>query len=332
MLAAKGRKILILTLGLMFVISVASIGMAKDYPVRNIEFVCPFSAGGAADVAVRTLAPHLGKALGVNVLPENKEGAGTQIAIMYLLNEREAEEGYIILFATQPHSSNTILIQKAPYKLSDIHWLNFQMIDPLAVNVAPDAPWNNFAELVEYIKENPGKISFGVPQMAGPHLFLEYFKSKLNLDFVIVPYDGGGDARAALIGGHVDAAFTNAQSSLSIKENSKSLGIGWDERTNMWPDTPCFAELFEDKEITETIMALASYRGVAVSRKFKEKYPERYEILLDAYYKAFHSEEHMKDMEKVKLKDVSFWVGPEESQKMAERTHRVLGQLIELLQ
>lgn len=330
MLANKQKRMLVIVLGLMMALTVGTAGIAADYPTRNIEFVIPFSAGGAADLAVRTLVPHMTRELGVNVLPENKEGAGTQIGISYLLNEKQAEEGYILLFATQPHTSNTILNQGAPYELSDIFWLNLQMIDPLAVNVAANAPWNDFAELVEYIKQNPKKVSFGVPQMGGPHLFLEYLKSKLDLDYIIVPYDGGGDARAALIGGHVDAAFTNAQASLSIKDNSKSLGIGWSERSVMWPDTPCFAELFEDKDVTETIMALASFRGVAVSRKFKEKYPDRYEILLEGYKKAFLSEGHQSDMVKAKLNEVSAWVGPEESQVMAERTHRVLKQLADL--
>ncbi|SFI03051.1 Tripartite-type tricarboxylate transporter, receptor component TctC [Tindallia magadiensis] len=298
----------------------------NGYPTRNIELAVPFSAGGGTDLAARVVAPFLADELGVNVLVENREGAGTQIGITHLLRSGDGDEGYSVLFATQPHASNTIIGQGAEYSIEDIHWLNFHHIDPVAVNVAEDAPWDDLAELIDYIAENPGEVSIGVAQMGGGHIFMEYLIDKLGIEPIMVPYDGGGDVRTAFLGGHVDVAFTNVAPSAQLIDQSKSLGVGWNERSSIWPDAPSFDEIFDDEEIIETAMGLASCRGIAVTSTFKENHPDRYEILLAAYEAAFNHEDHIQEMVDNGQMPISQWIGPEEANRIAETTHRTLSQ------
>ena len=306
-------------LAILVVTAFSGVSSASDaYPDSPIRFIVPFAAGGGSDVFVRTLAPHLGREMGVTFVVENMEGAGTQIGLTALLGA--PADGYTVCQANQPHTAFTIAVQKASYKASDFAWVNIQQIDPLAFSVMPDKPWRNYVELVDYIKANPGEIAIGATQMSGPHVFLYYLQEEYDLDFIIVPYSGGGEGRAALLGGHVDAYVGNAFADYSLRDQVRSIAIGWDKRSSLWPDTSTILEVTGDEKLTEVSKALASVRGVLVSRKFKENYPERFEKFVEAYKRAFHSAEHMADAEKTGQTPIMLWTGPEEAEKLATST------------
>ncbi len=299
-----------------------SLTFADAYPERSIKLIVPFSAGGGSDRMSRTIAPYLSEELGVDVVVENREGAGSQVGLTYLLNS--PADGYTLSQANQPHTSFTITTQDAPYDIDDFAWLNLQHIDPVAVNVMNDKPWQDFKEVVDYIRENPGEIAIGCTQASGPHVTLLYLQENYDLDFIIVPYPGGGDGRTALIGGHVDVYFGNAFANVPIKDSSRCLGIGWDERSEIWPDAPTFQELFNDQELTDFVKPMASFRGFVFPKKFKEDYPDRWKLFVEAYEAAYHTEGHMEDSDKIGQTPIMHWVGPEEAEKLAKATHPIV--------
>lgn len=320
----KQARIVSICLMLLLSLSVyTSFAFADAYPERSIKLIVPFSAGGGSDRMSRIIAPYLAKELGgVDVVVENREGAGSQVGLTYLLNS--PADGYMFSQANQPHTSFTITTQDAPYDIDDFAWLNLQHIDPVAVNVMNEKPWQDFKEVVDYIRENPGEIAIGCTQASGPHVTLLYLQENYDLDFIIVPYPGGGDGRTALIGGHVDVYFGNAFANVPIKDSSRCVGIGWDERSEIWPDAPTFQELFNDEELTNFVKPMASFRGFVFPKKFKEDYPNRWELFVEAYEEAYHTEGHMEDSDRIGQTPIMHWVGPEEAERLAKATHPIV--------
>jgi len=305
-----------ITLAMLAVMMFPGISSASDgYPTGPIRFIVPFAAGGASDVFVRSLAPHLSREMGVSVVVENVEGAGTQIGLTALLNAHA--DGYTIAQANQPHMAFTIAVQGAHYSESDFAWVNIQQIDPHSFSVLPNKPWQNFQDLFDYIEANPGQVAIGITQMSGTHVFLYYLQEQYGLDFIIVPYSGGGEGRAALLGGHVDVYMGNAFADYSLRGQVRSIAIGARERSSLWPETPTILEATGNERLTDVSISLASVRGVVVSRQFKENHPERFQMLVDAYYRAFHSEEHMADSERIGQVPIMLWTGPEEAERLS---------------
>lgn len=326
-------QVLLMILFFVFVAGFTSGVFADNYPERPVTLIVPFSAGGGSDRLCRTLAPYLSEELGQRIVVENRDGAGSQIGLTMMLGA--SPEGYTFSQANQPHTSFTIFLQEAPYDLDDFAWLNFHHIDPINIIVMNDVAekygWNDFNDVVDYIRENPGEIAFGATETSGPRIFLEFIREKLDLDFIFVPYPGGGDGRAALVGNHIDVYAANVFANYPLREQAVGLLTAWDERSELWPEAPTWYELYPDdvdlaEELTEFAKPMASFRGLVINNEFKERYPQRWDRLIEAYYNAYHSEGHMKASDEIGQLPIMFWIGPEEAEKLARSAHEIVGQ------
>lgn len=276
-----------------------------DYPDKTMTMVVPFNAGGGADAAARQFTPYLEKELGVNLVVENRAGAGTQVAMHAQLTGDQ--DGYTFINLHQPHASFTIYNQSAPYNIEDFEMVNFHVIDPGAMSVANDSPIQTMTDLVDLIKEKPGEIAIGTVQNSGPHVLMYWMQENLDLNFIIVPYEGGAPARTALLGGELDAYFGYAVGNYTMRDQTRTIGVSWTERHPLWPDVPTMTE-----ELDIVVPNMASYRGIAFSKEFKENHPERFETFAQIYKKAFDNEEFQE-----KYKDEGlFFATPEEAQEM----------------
>ena len=315
-------------LALVMMASLPGVGSASDsYPDSPIKIIVPLAPGGGADMLARMLAPHLSKEAQTSFFVENISGAGTQIGLTALL--AAPADGYTIAATNQPHMGFTIAVQGADYKETDFAWLNIQLIDPLSFVVKPEKPWKDLQNLIDDIKANPGEIAIGVTQTGPGAVFLLFLQQEYDLDFVTVPYSGGGEARTALLGDHIDVFLGAAQSDYSMKDQVRSIGIGWKERSSLWPDTPTFEEATGDKKLGDMANVLLNFRGVLVSRKFKDEQPERFEKLLEIYKKAYHSPEHMADAERTGQLAIMHWLGPDESDKLSAQANEVVARYAE---
>lgn len=323
------KKLCLVTLvALVMMVSFIGVSSASDnYPEAPIKIIVPLAPGGGADMLARMLAPHLGREMGTTFFVENVPGAGTQVGLTALL--AAPADGYTIAATNQPHMAFTMAVQKANYKETDFAWVNIQLIDPLSLVVRPEKPWKDFQDLINDIKANPGEIAVGITRAGPAAIFLLFLQNEYGLDFVTVPYSGGGEARTALLGGHIDVFVGAAQSDYSIKDQIRSIGIGWKERSSLWPDTPTFEEATGDKKIGDMANILVNFRGILVSRKFKDDHPERFEKLVEAYKKAYHSEEHMADAERTGQVAIMHWLGPEESDKLSAQANEVVARYAE---
>ena len=177
--------------------------LAQSWPARPVRFVVPFPPGGSTDVAARTLADKLTRALGAQFVVENRAGAGGAIGTTAVA--RAAPDGHTILFAADPVTTLFLVVRNLEYDtVRDFAPVTQVTTQPLAVAVHASVPAATVQELVAYARANPGKLSFAHSGTGtGQHFSGELLKKMAGLDIVHVPYKGGGPAVQDLVAGQV---------------------------------------------------------------------------------------------------------------------------------
>ncbi len=218
---------------------------APGYPNKPVRWLIPFASGGPTDVLARAVAPKLSESLGVQVLVENRPGAGGGIAMEALA--RSAPDGYTIAMG---HTGTQAINPHIYAKLSYDPLKDFSPITPLVsyVNVLvvnPQVPVRTVAELIEYARANPGKVAFASGGIgATNHLSGELLKFISGAPMVHVPYKGSAPALVDVMGGNVAAMFDILVTSLPQIRSGKvrALAVTSDRRSEYAPDIPTMRE------------------------------------------------------------------------------------------
>ena len=219
-----------------------------QFPDRPITLICPLPAGGGVDIAMRGLAQEMQTILGQPVLVESRAGAGGTIAGTYVAQAKP--DGYVVgLFqSTQAIPEVYSAFQKPPYTSDQIRPVVRYMSLVFGLPSRPDAPWKTMAELVQYIKANPGKVRWGRTIGIGHPLQLLTYSllKKEGLKVIEVPFKGAADAITALLGGHIDVAFGVSVTATAghVQAGRLSvLAVHNPARLKSLPDVPTFTEL-----------------------------------------------------------------------------------------
>jgi tripartite-type tricarboxylate transporter receptor subunit TctC len=229
-----------------FIIAVAgNAGAQAPYPARPITMVVGFAPGGGTDTASRIIAKKLGENLGQTVLVENKPGAGGNIATDMVA--RAAPDGYTILLASVGSMAITPhLPPKPPYDpLRDLAPITMAVVFPNVLVIHPSVPANTLAEFVALAKAKPGSLNYGSSGIGNAgHMAGELFRLYARIDFVHVPYKGGGPATTDLLGGQISAIFSTPASVVGhIKAGKlRALATTGAQRSLAMPEVPTIAE------------------------------------------------------------------------------------------
>jgi tripartite-type tricarboxylate transporter receptor subunit TctC len=234
------RLILAVLLGLACTLGAAR---AQPYPSRPIKLVVPFPPGGPVDVMGRLVAQELSQRLGT-VVVDNRPGAGGTIGSRSAA--AAAPDGYTLLFG----SSTTLAAGPALYKNLGYDPIKsfapVAMISsvPFALVVAPALPVRTVAELVAYAKAHPGKLNYGAPTGALPHLTAEMFKTAAGVDIVHIPYKGAANGITDLLAGQVDLTFEPISVLVGhIRDGTlRALAVTGETRSAELPDLPTMIE------------------------------------------------------------------------------------------
>jgi tripartite-type tricarboxylate transporter receptor subunit TctC len=250
-------------LAAMLLLSGIQASSAQQYPTRPVRVVVGFPAGGPTDAIARIVAQKLSDKLGQQFFVENVGGAGGNTAAGQVA--RVTPDGYTIMAISTGFVVNPSLYAKVPYDpIKDFAPVTLVAVSPNVVVVNPSVPAKTLPELVQLIKNNPGKYSFAGPGVGStPHLGGELFRLAFNLDLVHVPFTGAGPAVQATVGGHTPIAFTALPSSLSAIQAGqlRALGIAATERTVQLPDVPTFAEQGIKDQEADTLTGLVAPAG-----------------------------------------------------------------------
>jgi tripartite-type tricarboxylate transporter receptor subunit TctC len=222
----------------------ASAASAQTYPNKPVRIVNPFPPGGVTDIAGRLIAQRLSERLGQQFYIENISGAGGNVGMSNAA--RAAGDGYTILLSSSSIVVNPSLYNTVPYDVAkDFIPVTKAGATPNSWVVNANFPVRTIKELVDLIKREPGKHSVGSPGAGTtPSLSIEMFKLALGLDFVIVPFQGGGPMTTSLLGGHtpiVCSALGNYAN--LIKEGKlRGLAVTANKRSAALPDIPTLEE------------------------------------------------------------------------------------------
>jgi tripartite-type tricarboxylate transporter receptor subunit TctC len=178
--------------------------MAQDFPSKQpIKIVVPFNPGGLADVMARLTADALSRRMGQAVIVENRPGAASAIATAYV--SKAPPDGYTLMLATADLAVLPAARRDLTYKFEDFTYLTRITTLGTLLIVGPQSPFNSVADLVAYMKANPGKLSYATPGVASlNHFGTLQFLDAAGASAIHVPYSGAAPIYAALLAGTVD--------------------------------------------------------------------------------------------------------------------------------
>jgi tripartite-type tricarboxylate transporter receptor subunit TctC len=237
--------------------------LAQGYPNRPVRIVVGFPAGGPTDAIARIVAQRLSDSLGQQFVVENIPGAGGNTASGQVA--RATPDGYTILAISTGFMVNPSLYAKVPYDpIKDFSAVTLVAASPNVLVVNPQIPAKTLPELVQLIRDNPGKYSYaGVGVGSTPQLGGELFRLAYKLDLVHVPFTGAAPAVQATIGGHTPIAFTALPSSLSAIQSGqvRAIGLAASERAQQIPDVPTFTEQGVTGQDADTLTGIVAPAG-----------------------------------------------------------------------
>jgi tripartite-type tricarboxylate transporter receptor subunit TctC len=229
-------------------LATASAAQAQEYPTKPITMIVAFPPGGVAELVGRPLAASMEKTLGQPVVIVNRPGAGG--AIGTTAAAKAAPDGYTILMTLSSISifpvSDPIEGKPAPYQLSDFMPIALVTADPTVLVVRADSPYKSVQDFVAAAKANPGKINYSSSGVYGTlHVAMEMFAGAAGIQLFHIPYQGGGPAVTALLGGQVQALASGPAAAVGqIKAGKMRALAGWGaKRLELMPDLPTFKEL-----------------------------------------------------------------------------------------
>jgi tripartite-type tricarboxylate transporter receptor subunit TctC len=217
---------------------------AQDYPARQVRLIVPFGAGGPADVYARVLAQHLSEQLKQTFVVENRPGAGSIIGTDAVA--KSAPDGYTLLVMSNTHTTNESLVANKPFQLMR----DFVPIAPinysdLIMVVHPSVPAKDLKEFIALAKGKAGGLNYASSGAGTPyHMAGELFKSMSGTDIVHVPHKASGEARSAVLGGHVQMMF-DAITTMTSNVNAgqvRALATTGVKRSELTPNIPTAAE------------------------------------------------------------------------------------------
>jgi tripartite-type tricarboxylate transporter receptor subunit TctC len=225
--------------------------MAQNYPAKPVRLVVTFPTGGAPDTLARIFSEKA--QLGQAVVVDNKPGAGGNIGSDYVA--KSTPDGYTIVMGTVgTHSINGTLYKKMPFDMTrDFAPISLIANAPNLLVVNNDLPVKTVPELVQYMKANPNKLSFGSPGVGtSVHVSGELFKSMTGTQMTHAPYKGRQFAIPDLIGGSIQLMFDNMPSALPMAKEGKirAIAVTTAKRSPAAPDVPTVAESLPGFEAT----------------------------------------------------------------------------------
>lgn len=213
------------------------------YPKKPIRMVVAYPPGGGTDSLARLVSSELGKALGQTVVVINRPGASGAIGTQ--LVARAEPDGYTLLMGTSNVTITPAIDPNSLFQVSDFEPVTLLTESPFALVASPSLPVATVSELIAYSRSHPAKVNYGSTGVGSPqNLTTESFKQRHRLDWLHVPYQGGGPLLAAVMDGQVQVAFSNALPVVphADSERLRVLAQTTRERLPVLPQVPTMEE------------------------------------------------------------------------------------------
>jgi tripartite-type tricarboxylate transporter receptor subunit TctC len=255
------RHIIQTSLGAAASVALPGLARAQAFPSKPIRLICPWPAGGSTDAVMRALAESAGKALGGQMIIDNKPGASGMLGPNELVGARP--DGYTL-------SQLTIGVLRLPHMqkmqfdpMKDFTYIACLTGYTFGLVVRADSPIKSIKDLVDYAKANPEKFSFGsTGNGTTPHLAVEEFASRAGIRLQHVPFKGNADGMQALLGGHIMAHSDATGWGPHVEAGTcRLLATYGSKRTKRWPGVPTLTELGYDT-VSDSPFGIGAPKGM----------------------------------------------------------------------
>ena len=279
---------------------------AETFPERPITLICPWTAGGGSDIAMRALAEAAAKHVGKRIIIENKPGAGGALGVQNMAAGARPD-GYTL---SQMHLGVFRLphmVKTAFDPPNDLTWILNVAGYEFGVSVRADSPWKTWDELISYARANPGKVSFSSPGIGTSlHLTMEDLSQRLGIQWLHVPFKGSADAVIALRGSQVTAQAGSPPWELLEAGQVRTLVMWGENRSARVPNAPTLKELYG--------MVANSPWGIAGPKGMDPKVAR---VLHDAFRKAIDDPVFVKTLDRLGMQP--YYMGSDEYAQWARR-------------
>src|SRR5215208_7403335 len=178
---------------------------AQSYPTKAIRVIVPYAAGGTSDILARQIGPKLAETWGQPIVVENKPGANGNVGADFVA--KSAPDGYTLLLTDLGGLViSASVYPKLPFNpAKDFTPVVMVSYSPHVLAVHPDVKAKDVKELIAFAKANPGKLNFAMSGIGGaPHLAGIEFAQRTGVQWAYIPYKGGSDAVAGVVGAQAE--------------------------------------------------------------------------------------------------------------------------------
>jgi tripartite-type tricarboxylate transporter receptor subunit TctC len=226
---------------------------ATTWPSKPIKAYIPFGAGSATDIVPRALFEPLAAELGQPIIVENRGGAGGTIGVGAVV--RAAPDGYTILANSSAHAIAPSIVPNIPYDTArDLASVLMIGQNANVLIVSPSKGWNAAQDLVAAAKAKPGSINYGSAGVGtATHISAERFRLSAGFEAVHIPYKGGAEALADVLGGRIDFYYCPISTALPFIRDGRvmALAVSTPKRASDLPDVPTSIEAgYRDSDMT----------------------------------------------------------------------------------
>ncbi len=234
------------------------------WPPSTITWINPFPAGGGTDVFARPLAAQVGEQLGCQIIVDNKGGAGGTVGASQAAKMKP--DGSVFFVGAVHHTIAPSIYKSLDYDLEkSFEPITMIALVPQVISIHPQRiPAKTYAEFLDYVKKNPGKVNYASPGAGtAHHLAGELYKLETKTDITHVPYRGAGPAMQDLLAGNVDMMFDGMGTSASQIRAGRLIGlaVAAPKRLAEFPDIPTGAEVGVPNWIVSTWYGLWAIKG-----------------------------------------------------------------------
>jgi tripartite-type tricarboxylate transporter receptor subunit TctC len=242
-------KRFILAIAFLFVVYCSGIGisptMAQHFPNRPIQLIIPGVAGSILDINARVISGDLGKNLGTSIVINVKPGAAMVLGTDALAKSKK--DGYTLGYIPSSASvyARVSHPETLPYDIDkDFEPLGLHLFNPLVVAVAGNSSFKTFNEMIDYAKQNPGKLRASLTGIGGiDHFNIEVIQAMTGAKFTVVPFKGGESVITAVMGGHVEVTFDAFAKIIPHHEAGELRILLTGKKMDAYPSIPTAAEL-----------------------------------------------------------------------------------------
>ena len=220
------------------------LALAQGYPTKPINLIVPLPPGGVVDTSARLLSDPLARVLNGTLVVDNRGGGSGNVAYGHVA--RSAHDGYTLLVSYSAyHVGNPSLTPKLPWSQKDLVPVTLLTTATNVIAVHPSVPANNLKEFIDYLKKNPGRLSYASQGNGSlSHIGTEMFKAQTGTSMVHIPYRGSGPAIQDVLAGQVQVFITTPPSVMQQVQNGKlkALAVTGKTRHPGLPNVPTTAE------------------------------------------------------------------------------------------